>query len=151
TLRFGDLEKPLLVTTAALPPVAYSYAEDWALLQCTQVPEAVPIELAVHDPAYDKWDTFGFPKTLDSPEGNRGQVYEGRIVQSGLSIQLQVNESGPKTMSAGISGSPLLVGREAVGVIVESLRDEDDHNVEGTLWARALNVDELTKWKLSVK
>lgn len=149
-LRFGDIDNPILRTTAPLPPVDHDYDEDWALLQCKPVPNVTPISLAEFDPSYDQWETFGFPQTLDTNKGNRGQVYDGTVVSSSGALQLTVNQSGPKTMSAGISGSALLIGREAVGVIIESLRDADGINVEGTLWARPLNVPRLRAQGLMV-
>ena len=146
-LRFGDPKDialgplgpdgKLFTTTATL--VDHSLAHDVALLRCVQIPPVAPLKLAPIPFDGERWSTFGFAAAsgvlVDDPidliEMN-GQAWDGHVSSDSSRLQLTVNQHGTIDLG-GISGAPILIGSEVVGVALQSV-NQDGVVIQNTLF-----------------
>lgn len=153
-LHFGEPGKEV-VATAVLPPVAWDIAEDWALFKCTPTPPVEPLVLSGCDGSMASWHCWGFPTTIQTGENYQPLAYDGSITAVGKRIQLSFKQLGEQTRVAGMSGAPVLVGREVVGLIGQAVEEEDEHRsrraIEPILFAVPVPVHGLEGARVEVR
>jgi hypothetical protein len=147
-LRFGDArqapEDALHETTATLTE-HYSVPEDWALLQCAAAPQGtspLPLARLMPTPNEVQWDAWGF----STSDPNLGTWYRGVVVplaeQGRLELTSVEAAAGAGGMIAGLSGAPMLVGGQVVGIVLSALLVPDAQgnlrSLEGKIYARHL-------------
>lgn len=140
---FGDPKSPATVWKSgdgtAVVTNHYSIDDDWALLQLCGTPvkvEAVPLPLAAPSELARDFTTFGFPRVAS--EKQEGGDYAGQLLGP-LDAQIRKIELGVALLPVGermggISGAPCLVNGAIVGVIQQSLADENDKAVKASLY-----------------
>jgi hypothetical protein len=160
-LRFGDPRQApaadLHQTTATLTKY-FSVDEDWALLRCAAPPPGVaPLPLArlMATPEHVRWDAWGF----STSDPDLGTWYRGVVVplpgQGRLEMTSFEAAAGAGGMIAGLSGAPMLVGGQVVGIVLSALlvpdADGNLRSLEGKIFARHLesvvaNTGDLLAW-----
>lgn len=128
TLRFGD---PLTGATwtptgaATLVPELYSLQGDWAVLKIAgPIPgDVVPLRLAELATAHDTatWKTYGFPDVAAAV----GSDFDGPITSWDQGVARLRSDAAAGVKMSGISGSPCIVGGDAVALIHSALLDKE--------------------------
>jgi hypothetical protein len=128
----------------------YSIEHDWALLQLAPGPlRASPLPLAKAGREMAPFETFGFPHA----EQDLGGQYTGRLgALGGHIVELLLDNLPVGAEMGGISGAPCIVNGEVVGIILQSLADEDGRATKASLYMLAIekavaHFASLVDWK----
>jgi hypothetical protein len=155
TLRFGEPGTGGHTATVVFPLVAWDIADDWVLFKCTPAPPVDPLVLSEYDGALPRWDCWGFPTTIPTDDDYLPLAYNGSITAVGTRIQLSFDQHGDQTRVAGMSGAPVLVGREVVGLIAQAVEAEDEQRdrkaTEPILFAVPVPAQRLKGARVSVR
>lgn len=146
-LRFTDPESEhaaAVVFLSKATRVAYGETADWALLRADKLPPWATAELRLLDlqvAAENRWSTYGFP--ADCGDGQtRGQDFEGSIRMGGKTLVKLLDKTANGEVVAGLSGAPILVEEEVIGVITRADADRYGFARTGRLYVLPLSACE---------
>jgi hypothetical protein len=136
---FGDPKNPAEVWVCGdggARCVRYSIEHDWALLELSEGQlQAKPFPLAKANLEKARFDIFGFPKH----ENDNGGQYVGELGKlGGTKVELLVDNLPVGAYMGGISGAPCLVSGEIVGIVLQSLANQQDQAVKASLYMLAI-------------
>ena len=128
---------PGFEASARIADDAFDGAFDWALLECDEAPPAQPVSMATLDRSGVRWETFGFPDA--NPRD--GMLQSGTVenhdaeLEGVHALQLFGRQAAAGTGAPvrGLSGAPVLVDDQLVGVLRFALMQES-RTVAGTLY-----------------
>lgn len=113
---------------------------DWALLQATRLPDWTTTELRLLDlqvAAESRWSTYGFPADRGDGEA-RGQDFGGMIRMGGKTLIRILDETSVDEAITGLSGGPVVVEEEVIGLITRADANRQGRAITGRLYALPL-------------